>query len=308
MKRKYLLFPALAITIFFSGCKKDNIPEDPNIDFPIEISIIDSDPTWSPDGQRIAYYHFDENYDYCGIYLINPDGDDNFLWHQGYLHSPSWSPDGRWIAFSANNQIWKKKVDGDSLTQITFNGRNHFPSWSPDSKKIVYTQTVCSNLQCGLWLYNKLDSSNNPIVQYGSYPDYNPINERIFYVTRWVENDGEVLGDSVYTYDHQLKSKEFITTLQIPNFSNWNFRYSNNGSKVLFVSSSIEGNELPSLWVMDSDGSNIESLLPNVYAADWNPDGDMIVYTDCRPINGRLWILDNDGNTYRQLTYKHLFN
>ena len=64
------------------------------------------------------------------------------LVHEGnFTHGPSWGSSG-WIAFTQasapNWNIWKVKANGDSLTQLTFNGNSFRPIWSPDGTEIGY--------------------------------------------------------------------------------------------------------------------------------------------------------------------------
>lgn len=64
------------------------------------------------------------------------------LIHEGiFTHRPRWGTNG-WIAFTQasapNWNIWKVKANGDSLTQLTFNGNSFSPLWSPDGTQIGY--------------------------------------------------------------------------------------------------------------------------------------------------------------------------
>ncbi|OQY27350.1 MAG: hypothetical protein B6244_10840 [Candidatus Cloacimonetes bacterium 4572_55] len=63
--------------------------------------------------------------------------------HAININRPDWSPDGQWLAFMMNAQIYKVKADGDSLTQLTHEGRNFFPDWGPDGQWIAYDNTDC---------------------------------------------------------------------------------------------------------------------------------------------------------------------
>ena len=42
-----------------------------------------------------------------------------------------------WLALSMNDQVWKIKANGDSLTQLTSGGFHYQPQWSPDGQRLV---------------------------------------------------------------------------------------------------------------------------------------------------------------------------
>lgn len=97
-----------------------------------------------------------------------------------------------------------------------------------------------------------------------------------------------------------------------------------NGDKVLYnyTSTRIDFPELASIWVMDSDGANLHSLLTapkdlSWYptAAIWSPDGQQIAYlkifqNEAGEITNReLWIMDKNGqNSFKVFAHKTILN
>ena len=96
----------------------------------------DTQPSWSPDGDRIA---FNRAYD---IHVMDSDGRNLMKLTNGPSDSePSWSPDGTKIAFTRGGfqgqNVWVMDADGQNQIQLTQLGRNSNPAWSSDGKRIA---------------------------------------------------------------------------------------------------------------------------------------------------------------------------
>jgi Tol biopolymer transport system component len=115
---------------------------------------IEKDPSWSPDGRKIAFTSTvgDEGA-LPQLCVINSDGSDyTFLEHSPALH-PTWSPDRKKIAFSsalrlpaylnpAPGHIWVVGADGSGEPRrlTTEPDLYEYPAWSPDGKKIAFVR------------------------------------------------------------------------------------------------------------------------------------------------------------------------
>ena len=100
----------------------------------------DGDPTWSPDGSRIAYSTGDPGGDPepPAIFIMNADGSSQTPITDGSAldQEPAWSPDGSRIAFSrgpfGSRDIYVMGADGSGQTNLTNNPANDSqPAWSP---------------------------------------------------------------------------------------------------------------------------------------------------------------------------------
>ena len=114
------------------------------------ISSLNGMPSWSPAGDVIA---FDSRINGASdIYIIDDSGSGLYQFTKDPANdiSASWSRDGSFIYFSSNRsgnwEIWKKPINGDQPSQITFSG-GYYGAESYDGKILYFTKPLTD----GVW-------------------------------------------------------------------------------------------------------------------------------------------------------------
>jgi Tol biopolymer transport system component len=257
--------------IAFSKCEGNCDSDDKktvwvmNIDGSNAKKILDraSEPTWSPDGTKIAYYHWTD-----GIFVANADGTspqkivgDTLV---GYL---DWSHDGRLIAFSAqpggqgNIVINVVPPDGSALKdpgarRLISVGRS--PSWSPDDTQFAIDSCDTSN-HCGIFKVSSAGGGSIiPIVtDGGGAPVWSPDGKKIVYQT---EVDGQ---KQLFIINPDGTGKKQLT--QGPAL-HVDAAWSPDGNFIFYRSpeSGTWG-----IWRLNVDGTSPIKLLDNAAPVDW---------------------------------------
>ena len=261
--------------------------------------LFDSTPAWSPDGTTIAFHNngyfyapdaeggYGRHLDSMGIWFIAPDGSDKRMFLPGAFE-PAWGPQGKWLVFNYGSQIFKIMANGDSLTQLTFEGANFFPAISPDGNAIAYDSNVDDSFYASsiydVWVMDA-DGSNKVNIsagQGGRRPRWSPDGNRIAH-----ERANPVTETDIYTMDKSGSQATFLSPGRAA-------RYSPDGTQIAFM---YEWQ----IWLMNTTGGNqIQLTFDTGSEPSWSPDGRQIVYYGPQKT---LWIMDSDGLNNRQLTF-----
>ena len=217
-----------------------------------------SEPSFSPDGTKIAYYQWSD-----GIFVANADGTNSkkILGEaaSGYL---SWSHDGRWIAFSVRpgrtGNIATDAIapDGTGRRPVVVGWS---PSWSPDDTQVVFQ--TCRGSDCGIFKAASSGGDAIPVItDDGGLAAWSPDGKIVLYQK---DVDGQKQLFVINTDGTGKKQLTAGASLHVS--ANW----SSDGKFIFYRSP--EGGQW-GIWRMNADGTNPVKIANDMPPGDWPYD------------------------------------
>lgn len=248
-------------------------------------------PTWSPDGNRIAWSDdvcVDQG-GYCHtIYVADADGSDPTPIGFGFDGlQPAWFPSGDRLVVSSNGQIFGEfddyhlhalSFDGEGnvteATRLTTEGKyNTNPAVSPDGEKIAFERRFsCDGDGCGgldgIYVMDASSPegpSNIPVrIAGGSGPDWSPGGGKIAFTAY---RDGNADADVSVMRADGTQKRRLTTSPNLEREPVW----SPNGKRIAFTRSTADGDR--EVWKMRADGTRKTKLTDEGrnMAPSWQP-------------------------------------
>jgi TolB protein len=208
---------------------------------------------------------------------------------------------------SVASQVFTIGPSGGGLTQLTHVASDQSaaaPDWSPDAQQIVYESNESGSFE--IWSMDANGNHQKQLTNESGFedfePSWSPDGKKILF-----SRCGEPFGFIAFCDIDVMNAHggHVRTLLSAGHWNNVRAEYSPDGNRIAF--SSDRGGFQSAIWLMNSDGSNLDRLTkPKLRAGwlDWAPSGKRILFSDncCLP-HSNLWTVRPSGKGLKQLTH-----
>ncbi len=235
------------------------------------------DGRWSPDAKRIVC-QTNQDWTTAGVHMLVSDANGTNQHLLAYGSSMAWSPDGHRILFwycpscelgIIEPALYVVDPDSGNPERLPVDGGN--PSWSPNGDVIAFNSVS---------LIDSIPHAHLAIMDYPDYervrligpsgadePAWSPTGREIaFEMDTPGSTVSEIFSADTATGDiRQITSHKSAEAFLYP-------RWSPDGSKLVFISHTVDGRQNWYIYIVNIDGSDLHRIISDstVTSADWS--------------------------------------
>lgn len=251
----------------------------------------------APVSGRIVYPAFNNGTGVYDIWMVNlATGEQTPI--AGSASQPAFNKDGSLLAYRSWDRgtrgiFFRDFIGGrgDIVTKFVEDG---LPAWSPDGLNFVFSSRKEGDRVPRIYIGNQMGETPFAVGFQGEYPSVMPD-------SRLVVKGCTPSGDcGLFMLGPRGGGEKKLSDLP----SDTAPAPSPDGSKIAFMSYDRGGAGNWEVWIMNSDGSNMQRLTENASADGlpaWSPDGGSIAFVSNRDGVWATWVMNADGSNQRKL-------
>lgn len=293
----------IAMVLLVAGCA------DAGPDLPVTTALSGDrvrhqQPSYSPDGSRIAYWSPADDKVGNQLWVANADLSDPRPVPVTTLFGfqPLWSPDGSLLAVASSDlgigDVVTISTEDWTVRRITTAPGIEAPlAWYPDGDRLAYFATLEGSVRS--FVISISSGQSVPLVGGESRPHVggpSPDGSHIGYIVIEGSRSTIWIADSLGRNPRQLTTEGFESP------STNTLTWSPDGKEVLYLSRRTGTNDL---WIAPIDGGAPRQLTRDVrndYGESWSPDGRWVAFLSDRGRQTDVWIVPAAGGEERRVT------